>query len=65
DIRNAMEKIDRYPGLVKAYVRPFNRGRHEGLTPEDYFLCRYDAAGRIIRLDPEEQNQQGEMVKTP
>jgi ABC-type branched-subunit amino acid transport system substrate-binding protein len=47
-IRNALENISSYNGLVKNYSRPFSENNHEALDSNDFFLAKYDDEGRII-----------------
>ena len=46
-IRKAMYEIDEYPGLIKTYKKPFGPDDHEGLTPEDYIMVRFEG-GKIV-----------------
>lgn len=50
-IRDALEALGPYEGLIKAYARPFTPARHEALSPEDVFVGRYAPDGAIVR-DP-------------
>lgn len=49
-IRDALEQVKNYEGLIKTYAQPFSPSRHEALAPEDVFLARYAADGAIERL---------------
>jgi branched-chain amino acid transport system substrate-binding protein len=46
-IRKAMYEIDQYDGLIKTYKRPFGPDDHEGLSPDDYIMVRFDGS-RIV-----------------
>jgi len=46
-IRQALEQIESYTGLIKTYKKPFATPAHEALAPEDYVMVRYDA-GKIV-----------------
>ncbi len=46
-IRQALEQIESYTGLIKTYKKPFASAAHEALAPEDYVMVRYDA-GKIV-----------------
>ena len=46
-IRKAMYEIDDYAGLIKNYKKPFGPDDHEGLTPEDYIMVRFEG-GKIV-----------------
>jgi branched-chain amino acid transport system substrate-binding protein len=46
-IRKAMYEIDQYDGLIKTYKRPFGPDDHEGLSPDDYIMVRFDSS-RIV-----------------
>jgi len=49
-IRDALEQLGPYSGLVKEYVRPFTPARHEALASADAFIARYASDGAIVRL---------------
>lgn len=49
-IRDALETVRNYQGLIKFYPQPFTAERHEGLTPHDVFMARYDRDGSIARI---------------
>jgi branched-chain amino acid transport system substrate-binding protein len=40
-MRQALEGIDRYDGLIKTYVKPFTPGNHDALNEDDYIMVRY------------------------
>jgi len=46
-VRNALEQLDRYEGLIRVYDPPFAPDRHEGLSPENVFMARYGKDGTI------------------
>jgi branched-chain amino acid transport system substrate-binding protein len=46
-IRQALETIDRYDGLIKTYLNPFSPEHHEALDISDYRLGRFNARGFI------------------
>ena len=46
-IRDALERLGRYEGLIRVYDPPFTSARHEALSPENVFMARYDEEGRI------------------
>ncbi len=46
-VRNALEHLDRYDGLIRVYNPPFTPNRHEGLSPENVFMARYGKDGTI------------------
>ena len=52
-IRDALEKVKDYNGLVKNYPQPFAPGRHEALSLQEVFMARYAEDGAIIRIDSE------------
>ena len=37
-----MEQIDEHVGLIKTYKTPFSADDHEGLSPDDYIMVRYE-----------------------
>ena len=46
-IRQALENIDEYKGLIKTYHHPFSAQNHDALTPDDYLFVRFDGK-RIV-----------------
>lgn len=47
-VRDALERLGEYQGLVRTYHRPFTPRRHEALTPGDVFLAGYGAGGVLL-----------------
>jgi branched-chain amino acid transport system substrate-binding protein len=45
-VRQALEQVESYDGLIKKYKNPFGTPAHEALSPEDYVMVRYDG-GKI------------------
>jgi branched-chain amino acid transport system substrate-binding protein len=46
-IRNALEQVKDYAGLIKTYKQPFTAERHDALTLNDVFMAKYAADGAI------------------
>lgn len=51
-IRDALEKVTQYHGLVRTYARPFAPGRHDALSRAEVFMARYADDGTIERIAP-------------
>lgn len=49
-IRDALEHIPEYPGLVKHYKPPFSAENHDALLAEDYILSRFDESGWLTPI---------------
>lgn len=49
-IRDAMEKLGPYDGLVKRYAQPFAAGRHDALSASNVFFARYTADDKLIPM---------------
>jgi branched-chain amino acid transport system substrate-binding protein len=49
-VRNALEELGPYNGLIKTYRQPFTPTRHEALSPEDVFMTRYASDGTLARV---------------
>lgn len=49
-VRDAMENLASYDGLVRNYRPPFTPERHDALTAEDFRMARYNAEGVIVPL---------------
>ncbi|MGZ5198168.1 MAG: ABC transporter substrate-binding protein [Telluria sp.] len=47
-VRDALERVPVYDGLVKRYAPPFAPGRHEALDGHDVLLARYRADGVLV-----------------
>ncbi len=52
-IRDALEQVQHYEGLVSNYQRPFTPQRHEALSPDLVFVARFKADGTLARVSPE------------
>lgn len=50
-VRDALERLGPYQGLVKFYERPFTPQRHDALSPEDVSMARYTADDRLIPIE--------------
>lgn len=46
-IRDALENLGEYRGLIKTYKRPFTREEHDALTENDYILVTW-RQGKIV-----------------
>ncbi len=47
-IRDALEKVPEYQGLIKLYQPPFTATRHEALGPEELLMARYNLEGVLV-----------------
>ncbi|WP_206171734.1 ABC transporter substrate-binding protein [Thiorhodococcus mannitoliphagus] len=47
-IRDALEHLGPYQGLVRDYERPFTPERHDALSPEDVFMADYREDDQLI-----------------
>ena len=52
-VRNALERLGRYEGLVRVYDPPFTPDRHDALDVSDFRLSRYDERGAIVPVGSE------------
>jgi branched-chain amino acid transport system substrate-binding protein len=50
-VRDALEHLGTYRGLVKTYSPPFTPARHEALGPEQLLLARYRFDGVLVPAD--------------
>ncbi len=50
-IRDAMEKLGPYVGLVQYYAQPFSPDRHDALSDKNIFFSRYTADDKLIPFD--------------
>jgi len=49
-VRQAMENLGPYDGLMRKYTRPFTPARHDALSQRDVFMARFAADGAIEPL---------------
>lgn len=49
-IRQALEEVRDYDGLIRHYARPFEARRHDALGISDVILTRYDSDGAIVPI---------------
>ena len=49
-IRDAMEQLGPYDGLVKRYAQPFTASRHDALSASNVFFARYTADDKLIPI---------------
>jgi branched-chain amino acid transport system substrate-binding protein len=47
-VRDALERLEPYQGLIKRYAPPFTPGRHEALGTADLLLARYRDDGVLV-----------------
>lgn len=50
-VRDALERVEGYDGLVKRFEHPFAAGRHEALSADELLMTRYDAAGVLVPIE--------------
>lgn len=50
-IRDALERVKDYDGLIKFYKQPFTPDRHEALEIGDVFIARYAADGALEKIN--------------
>ncbi len=49
-VREALEHLGAYQGVIRDYDTPFTPTRHDALTMDDFRLARYSAQGAILPL---------------
>lgn len=50
-VRDALERVTDYHGLVRHFERPFAPDRHEALGPGDLLMARYDRKGVLVPVE--------------
>lgn len=50
-VRDEMEKLGPFEGVVKHYDRPFTEERHEALSKRDLFFSRYKPGVGLTPVD--------------
>ncbi len=48
-VRDALQNIDVYEGLIKTYKKPFSADNHDAINPEDYIFVNF-VDGKILPL---------------
>lgn len=48
-VRDALERLRPFAGLIRDYPVPFTPARHEALTPGDLYMARFDPDGALVR----------------
>jgi branched-chain amino acid transport system substrate-binding protein len=51
-VRDALEQLGPYDGLVQRYPVPFTSTRHDALSARNVFFARYTAADHLIPIGP-------------
>lgn len=51
-VRDALERVTQYHGLVKVFERPFTPDNHDALGADDVFMATYRLDGAIVPLPP-------------
>jgi branched-chain amino acid transport system substrate-binding protein len=49
-VRDALERLGPFAGLVRTYDPPFTPDRHDALFPEDIFFARFNPDGSVVPL---------------
>ena len=49
-VRDALERLGAYTGLIRSYAKPFTPDRHEALVPELVFMAEYAEDGALVRI---------------
>lgn len=47
-VRDALEKVKNYHGLIRDYAQPFTASRHEALSDKELLMVRYRADGVLV-----------------
>ena len=49
-VRDALERVKNYDGLIRFYAQPFTKERHEALTSKELLMARYNADGVLVPI---------------
>ena len=49
-VRDAMEHLGKYEGVMRTYNPPFSPTRHDALTADDFILARFGSDGAIVPI---------------
>lgn len=47
-VRDALERVRNYDGLIERFAQPFTADRHEALGPRHVFIGRFTPAGTVV-----------------
>lgn len=50
DIKNSLQNIYLYEGVLKTYKKPFSQTNHDALTIDDFFMAKFDKDGNVVPL---------------
>lgn len=50
-VRDALERVTDYDGLVRHFAQPFTPDRHEALGHDDLLMARYDREGVLVPVE--------------
>jgi len=50
-VKEALENLDSFNGVIKRYNPPFTNKRHDALTIEDFYMAKFNADGQIIPVE--------------
>ena len=50
-VRDALEQVRDYDGLIKFFERPFTPDRHEALSAEELLMARYSRDGVLVPIE--------------
>lgn len=53
EVRNELENITKYEGIMRDYNPPFTAERHDALDLNDYHLSKYNENGAIVPIKPQ------------
>jgi len=51
-VRDALENLGPYQGLLRRYTKPFTAQRHEALDEKTVVMCRYAPDGAMVPIQP-------------
>lgn len=47
-VKEALENLDSYNGVIKKYIKPFSKTDHDALGLHDFFMAKFDENGNIV-----------------
>ncbi|KZZ49350.1 hypothetical protein A3758_31455 [Oleiphilus sp. HI0118] len=47
-VRDALEALETYHGLIKHYEKPFSPDQHDALLRDDYFMAAFNENGNLV-----------------
>lgn len=51
-VKQALEHLPSYPGLIKTYAPAFSPNNHDALSAQDFYIVKLTEAGQLTKIEP-------------